>query len=569
MSEPAPASTPSSGRSSAAAAETATTSAIGDEAPFDPERPLGNLALSLSGGGYRAAAFHLGTMRLMDRVGLLPSVVGLSTVSGGTICGMAWVVSLIEGRTFGDFYDRFSKYLISNNVIAEALDGLTRDRDHASREWASLIHAASDVYARPNLFGDRRFGEVLGASGLQLEEAIFNSTEFHTGLDFRFRRSDRPRTILGNRNYPLPRSVAQHIRLADIVAASSCFPGGFEPLVFPQDFDWPAKFPLQQALGELGPKFGGGLPLMDGGIYDNQGVESLLMAFNDSTATTLIISDVSARNTEMYNVPANPSKRGWLTLNGVFWTGRLLFVLALLSAIVLTVHGIRLIREGEWRPENLLLYGVPGVLAAGVAGALWWLHRRLREGNQMLASTIDVQAWASFRRLTIPEFQQMLTLRVTSLLALTSSIFMARIRRLVFGRVFDDRNFEGRRISNLIYSMARNQPALFEKAPWLRPGPALVSLAETAEAMPTTLWFTEPSQFTVQCRAGEATGCFVLLRHLVEDKPGQWEEPGAPLHDLYLRLREAWDGFNAGTPVEAAPPQGPAAQSGPSIWGAT
>jgi predicted acylesterase/phospholipase RssA len=570
MSDPTPESTPAPDPP-LSLPQAATTSTIASEAgTFDPHRPLGNLAVSLSGGGYRAAAFHLGMMRLMDRVGLLPSVVGLSTVSGGTICGMAWVVSLIEGKPFADFYDGFSKYLIGNNVIAEALDGLTSDRDHASHEWASLIGAASDVYARPNLFGGRRFADVLGATGLQLEEAIFNSTEFHTGLDFRFRRSNRPRTILGNRNYPLPRKVAQHIRLADIVAASSCFPGGFEPLVFPQHFDWPREFPLTSALAELGPDFDSGLPLMDGGVYDNQGVESLLLAFDESTATTIIISDVSARNTQMYNVPANPTSRGWITLNGVFWIGRLLFALALASALVLGWHGWRTMRDGEWRPENLLLYAVPGLLAAAVAGGLWWAHRRLAEANQLLAQTVDVEAWASFKKVTVPEFTQMLTLRITSLLALTSSIFMARIRRLVFGRVFDDENFNGRRISNLIYSMARNQPKLFEENPWLRPVPALVTLAETAEAMPTTLWFTSASQFTTPSRAGEATCCFVLLRHLVEDRKGQYESPGTPLHDLYTRLRTAWDAFNdAGAAVESAPPSAMPAGTGPSIWGAT
>lgn len=556
--------------SSESSSQPATAEAPQAAAPFDPQRPLGNLAMSLSGGGYRAAAFHLGTLRLMDRVGLLPSVVGLSTVSGGTICGMAWVVSLIEGKPFGEFYDGFSKYLIGNNVIAEALGGLTAGRSHASHTWASLIGAAADVYARPNLFGDRRFGDVLGARELQLEEAIFNSTEFHTGLDFRFRASSTPRTILGNRNYPLPRAVAQHVRLADIVAASSCFPGGFEPLVFPQQFHWPQQYPLSAALNELGPNFDAGLPLMDGGVYDNQGVESLLLAFHESTATTLIISDVSARNDEMYSMPPNPTKRGWLTLNGVFWIGRLLFALSLLAALVLGWHGWRKARDGDWLGEDYLLYLVPGLLAAGVAGGLWWAHRRLREGNQLLATTIDVQAWANLKKLTTPEFIQMLVLRITSLLALTSSIFMARIRRLVFGRVFEDPSFAGKRISNLIYSMARDRPALFESHPWLRPSPDLVTLAQTAERMPTTLWFTAPSQFTTQSLAGEATCCFVLLRHLVEHRTGQYEQPGAPLHDLYTRLRAAWDGFNGAAAAANAAPAAPAApQSGPSIWGAT
>ena len=249
--------------------------------PSTGHGPLGPLAISLSGGGYRAAAFHLGSLRFLDRVGLLRDVVGLSTVSGGTITGMAWVVSQLDGQSFPQFYESYSGWLKRTNVISQAPQGLTSDRDHGSHAWASLICSAADVYARPDLFGDRRFGEVLDAQKLQLHEAIFNTTEFHRGLDFRFRRSANPNTLLGNRDCPLPRAVAKHVRLADIVAASSCFPGGFEPLVFPQQFHWPQSFPLPEALKVLGSGFERGLPLMDGGIYDNQGIDSLLLAFFD------------------------------------------------------------------------------------------------------------------------------------------------------------------------------------------------------------------------------------------------------------------------------------------------
>lgn len=557
-----PATPPSTIPSPAAHAAEATPS----PEPFDPRRPLGNLALSLSGGGYRAAAFHLGVMRLMDRVGLLPSVVGLSTVSGGTLCGMAWVVSMLDGRPFGDFYDRFSRYLITRNVIGEALEGLREER--RSGEWASLIRAAANVYARDDLFGDRRLGEVLGAQGLQLEEVIFNSTEFHTGLDFRFRRSNNPRAILGNRNYRLPRAVAQHVRLADVVAASSCFPGGFEPLVFPQQFRWTAEYPLQSALNDLGPDFQGGLPLMDGGIYDNQGVESLLLAFHESSATTLIISDVSARDTRMYDVPANPGSRGWLTLQWVWRLVLLLVVLALASAGVLAWDGFQTARRGDWRPLDYLLYLVPGALAAGVGIGLWWTRRRLKEANRLLEKTVDVEAWPSLMKLTVPEFTQMLALRISSLLALTSKVFMARIRRLVFTRVWEDSRYKGRRIPNLIYAMARDEPALFAAHPWLRPSPRMVALARTAEGMATTLWFTDPSEFTTPEQAGEATICFVLLKHIVEERKGRYENPGTPLHDLFQRLRAEWDAFNgAAAAAEAPVPAAPAAPPRVSVWG--
>ena len=38
------------------------------------EKDLGNIGLFLSGGGYRAAAFHLGSLDLLQKVGLLERV---------------------------------------------------------------------------------------------------------------------------------------------------------------------------------------------------------------------------------------------------------------------------------------------------------------------------------------------------------------------------------------------------------------------------------------------------------------------------------------------------------------
>jgi predicted acylesterase/phospholipase RssA len=505
--------------------------------------PLGPLAVSMSGGGYRAAAFHLGTLRFLNQVDLLKDVVGLSTVSGGTICGMAWVTSALDGKPFSEFYTEFSSYLRQTNVIEQALEGLTGNRDHGSHAWASLIRSASDVYARPNLFGDRRFAEVLGSDALQLDEAIFNSTEFHTGLDFRFRRSSNERALLGNVNYRLPKEVAQHIRLADIVAASSCFPGGFEPLVFPQQFHWPASYPLDAALNDLGTDFKGGLPLMDGGIYDNQGIESLLLAFNETSACTLLISDVATQNSQMYDVPPSPTSRGWITLNGVSWMAWGLFALALVAAVVLAWHGTETARTGDWTWQDYFLYLVPGVFSAAVAGALVWLRRRLRDANRTLEKTIDITAWPSFRKLTVPEFVQMISLRIGSLLALTSSIFMARVRRLVYREAYTDPDFKNRRISNLIYSLTRDEPKLFTEFSWLKPKPHLVSLAQQAEAMPTTLWFTEDKQFYTLEAAGETTTCYVLLRHIVKHRKGEYETEGQPLHALYTRLRREWEVF--------------------------
>lgn len=506
--------------------------------------PLGTLALALSGGGYRAAAFHLGTLRFLDRARLLGDVGIISTVSGGTIAGMAWTVSLLDGRPFNEFYADFSAYLKRTNVIGEALDGLTANREAGSHSYASLIRAAADVYARDDLFGDRRFGEVLGADGLQLTDAVFNSTEFHTGLDFRFRASDDPYVILGNNNYRLKRAVAQHVRLADIVAASSCFPGGFEPLVFPQQFRWPAEYPLDAALNDLGTDFDRGLPLMDGGIYDNQGAETLAETYAKSPDVTLLISDVDTQDSDIYNVPPNPTRRGFLTLNSVWRLAYGLFVLTLAAAAVLAWHGYEAARDGGWRLQDYFLYLVPLGLSLSVATALVWLRARLSDVNELIEDQVTVNAWPSLRRLTVVEFAQMLVLRGTSLLALTSSIFMKRVRGLIYDSIFRDVRFKGRRMSNLIYTLSDNHPKLYRDFPWLEPKPHLVTLSQQGCQMPTTLWFTSDTQFNVLSCAGEATVCFALLRHIVLDRAGEYEQPGTPLHDLYERLRGEWTVFN-------------------------
>jgi predicted acylesterase/phospholipase RssA len=505
--------------------------------------PLGPLAISLSGGGYRAAAFHLGMLRLLDRAGLLDDVVGLSTVSGGTLVGMSWAVSLLDGETFPDFHRRFSDWMQRTNVIADALASLTERRSETRGAWPSLIRGAAGVYDRPDLLDGRRFGELLAARGLPLRQIIFNSTEFHTGVDFRFRAAESQDAPVGNGNYRVPRPVAEHLRLADIAAASSCFPGGFEPIVFPQHFAWPAEFPLSAALRELGSKYDSGLPLMDGGIYDNQGIDALVLALEHSGAETLLFSDVSAQENDIYNVPPPSHGRGYLTLEWVARMGWVLFLLALVSAVLLGADAFRALGDGTWRWTDNFVYLFPGVLAAGVVAGLVWLRRRLRTGEALVQREVSVSVWDAVRGLTVPEVEEMVTLRVGSLLSLTSSIFMMRVRGLVYKGVYQDEKYRGRRMANLIYSLTEDRPKLFAAHPWLRPSAELLTLARSVSAMGTTLWFDQEVRFEPLDRAGQATSCLILLKHVVEDRPG-YDVPGTPVNALFERLRAMWIEYN-------------------------
>lgn len=513
-------------------------------APEGTSGPLGPLAISLSGGGYRAAAFHLGTFRLLHDVGLLDDVVGLSTVSGGSIVGMAWTLSLVDGVSFADFETQFSGFIQRTNVIRQAMDGLVGRRSRHQGELPSLIRSAADVYADPGLFGERLFGELLDAD-FQLQEAIFNSTEFHTGMDFRFRRSDKRFARIGNGSYRVHRGVARHIRLADIVAASSCFPGGFEPLVFPQQFHWPAEYPLETALRDLGPKYGApGLPLMDGGIYDNQGVESLLVAFERTPARTLLISDVSAPEKNIYNVPPPPRSRGFLTLERVSLLGWVVFVLALVSLGVLGLHAAAEHRAGELTGLDVVVYGFVSVLMVVLAGGLAWARRLAGIVEEKIEQGVGIHAWPTLRRLTVPEVVAMGTLRAGSLLKLTSSIFMQRVRQLVYDHVYTDKKYKGRRMANLIFVLTIPRPKLYGRFPWLQPGATLLDKVNHAVKMGTTLWFDEHVRFDTLVTVGRASVCFVLLEHIIHHHPG-FDAPGTPLNDLFLRLKDQWMTLNA------------------------
>ena len=77
---------------------------------------LEKIGLALSGGGFRAAAFHLGVLKRLREIGLLDRVAVLSTVSGGSIVGAFWAQwrATAEGDPqSADFWDRFEQSAIA------------------------------------------------------------------------------------------------------------------------------------------------------------------------------------------------------------------------------------------------------------------------------------------------------------------------------------------------------------------------------------------------------------------------------------------------------------------------
>ena len=161
------------------------------------------IVLALSGGGYRAAAFHLGLLKMLDRLGLREHVKGISTISGGTIIGAAYLKALVEKTTFKTFADDFETFLRENNVIEKSLQKITETRTvNGMAVEASLIRSAANVYS-DCYFGDMRFGEIV-KKRTELPEISLNTTEFRVGNAFRFQSSISDGVGSGNNALDIP-----------------------------------------------------------------------------------------------------------------------------------------------------------------------------------------------------------------------------------------------------------------------------------------------------------------------------------------------------------------------------
>ncbi|MCU1231709.1 MAG: patatin [Acidobacteria bacterium] len=253
--------------------------------PCEPRPPAGidlsrpQLGLALSGGGFRAAAFHIGTLDALEELGLLDKVSNLSTVSGGSITGVSWLHYRVKhpADSYAQFRSWFRDKLCSVNVdVKDVLVGLI-DPFHTDTDY--LVHSY-----RKHFFGDDTLSVLNNPA---LPRICINATCLNTGKDWKFYPDvmgdwyfcqKRPGVTWQERFYS-----SGDVPLAVAVAASSCFPPVFAPLILPSK----QYFPDQAARIPY-------IALADGGMYDNLGLDALTYgSLHGDRCTHLIASDGS------------------------------------------------------------------------------------------------------------------------------------------------------------------------------------------------------------------------------------------------------------------------------------
>jgi NTE family protein len=305
--------------------------------------PVPRLGLALSGGGFRAALFHVGVLARLADLDLLRRVEVISTVSGGSIVGALYYVRLkrLLESTRDEEVTRQTYRTLVMDVESDLRTAV--QKNIRMRVFANLfknVRMARLKYSRSDRIGDlydrhiykpawgrerprKRFGPLPGAERqIELRELLIrpcgtggdfdpetdnpgraakvpilllNATTLNTGHSWRFEavRMGEPYASNENRR-AISEDIDKNERLEQGYFAAR--PGQRQIPKAQRDF------PLALAVAASACVPGVFHPLaitqlyrdrtvqlVDGGVHDNQGVQGLL----DQDCTHLIISDAS------------------------------------------------------------------------------------------------------------------------------------------------------------------------------------------------------------------------------------------------------------------------------------
>jgi NTE family protein len=222
--------------------------------------PIDGIGLCLSGGGYRAMLFHIGSLWRLNEAGILHRVERVSSVSGGSITAGVLALHWDELGFGGDgVASRFTP-----EVVTPLREFACHTVDVGAVVWGTLLPGTtiSGRLARSyrTLFGRHRLSDL--SSG---PEFVFDATNLQSGDLWRFSSRVEGDWRVGVRQAP-------DTELAHVVAASSAFP----PVLSPARFSFPDGALQSGSDPEVNhPPFTRHVRLSDGGVYDNLGLEAV------------------------------------------------------------------------------------------------------------------------------------------------------------------------------------------------------------------------------------------------------------------------------------------------------
>lgn len=550
-----------------------------------PITPFENIAVSLSGGGYRATSFHLGALSYLSsktwlNVSLLERTRIISTVSAGTFVGVKYVTTIKKGGTIHDCYKSVYAFMKDCDLVTEALSYLANDNNWLDGRQRSLINAFAAIYYER--FESDIFDLLWDEKEIHLKEICFNATEFDFALPFCFYKTEnvnKKHENIGNRKIYIPLDVAKEIRLADIIAASSCFPFGFEPINFPDDFIYPEANKLKDA--SLLPKYSLDgdkieypIGLMDGSIYDNQGIDAVVASerrmrqyhderqhfrSDDHKAVDLyIVSDVSTSSMESYirstshDIPYI-GKWNFCSLRNFGLYSFAIGAISMFFAFYInTKNGI--IALSILGTLGLLISLILLIVSSGISGVT----------KRFGVSEYELKRILHFDKLKFGTLYNLFLNRSKSGKKLVSEVFIRQMKWFSFERIFSDVSWKPRVLMNASRKLIgyevekRKKKHHYLNEELLFPGKLIITASEKANTKATTLWFSDDelagdkNMLDTIIASGQYTTCFNLLEYIertikhelyIQDYENYSTETKAAIDQLHQSLMADWIKF--------------------------
>ena len=490
-----------------------------------------NLGLTLSGGGYRAATFHLGALSFLnsikvdDQRTLMDCVSALTSVSGGTITALKYMLARARGEKTDAMVDELYDFLCSEDLVVRALNGLRAEK--ANRNVSS-IKIMAGIYDEC-LFNHAVMGDIIdNFDKIPVKDYTALASDFDNSLPFRFRLtegrlSDGQRVsygAFGNQKHNIGRNVARHITLGEALACSSCFPSGFEPMMYPDDFKVSQQKDIAQNINK---RFG----IMDGGVVDNQGIDPIILAdermqkydtdknHKGKALDLIIVSDVASPYMDGYHPCEQmlPNSIGQLTIGRLRNYGLITEAVVALLFIISLVMG-----NGFWLGVMSVILAIVTLL--NIIGALL--------KNKMfgpIRSTFIGNNATFISHLKFASIEAMLMNRAKSVIMMTSEVFLKRLRQMSYNSIYNDIGWKNRIVSNAIYELRPNErwASRVKKGTLpeeLIPSENIQQNSALAADMGTTLWFTAEDKENgipqALLAAGQYTMCYNLLKYIGE-----------------------------------------------------
>lgn len=602
------------------------------------ETPFQSIALCFSGGGFRAAAYGLGVLSYLNRIKintsdaestLLSHVNYIASTSGGTITNLVYSSFLYQCKNEElAFYKTFAKLygdMNGEDLLISAIDKIADDEEWDKAKTSkqrNIINAFAKVYDK-KLFDEETF-DVFWRQPLEKEFSVcFNATEFKRGISFRFQHDSDSSIyeLTGNKFIHFDatkKEVFGKLKLADILAASSCFPSGFEPINIPEDFAYKKNkkgndlsvSELNNALlfedynGTIAP-ITQPISLMDGGVADNQAVNSAMNADkrkrnkHKHPFDLIMVNDVTSYFMEPYKVQPE-TDASWGKKNAEKYLGKLKVVgriykqsfIWISALLLLSITGLIFAWNNTLLSLSYILLGISFVGLVGIAYLTGLKHgnpivntllsgtdkinlKEIIKGKIGNTFSVDVltKLLSYLRVAKLSTLHHLLTARVNSVVTMAVEVNLKHVRRLIYTIFYENKIWDNRRVPNFIYELSfrniRSREERFTKKDETIPASYLTAedkkllteikneipkIAEEAREMGTTLWFSNSDvaqkklEKIIVC--GQFTTCVNLLEYTLtlirqaEKGKINFDEPVLKsLNELKDRLVKDWELF--------------------------